>query len=46
MMWFGVAYNKKVRGRPTIEINPEDTCILDLVDVKISLSAAEVLDRI
>jgi NAD-dependent deacetylase len=34
------------KRKPTIEINPENTCISDLVDIKISLGAAEALDRI
>jgi len=33
-------------NRPTIEINPSETEISDLVDIKISLGAAEALDRI
>ncbi|RKY42594.1 MAG: NAD-dependent protein deacylase [Candidatus Makaraimicrobium thalassicum] len=32
--------------RPTVEINPDDTEISSLVDVKISMGAAEALDRI
>jgi len=33
-------------GRPTIEINPEDTEISDLVDIKLPMRAAEALDAI
>jgi NAD-dependent deacetylase len=33
-------------GRPTIEINPEDTEISDLVDIKLRMRAAEALERI
>ena len=33
-------------GRPTVEINPETTEISDIVDIKISLGAADVLDAI
>ena len=33
-------------GRPTIEINPEDTEISDLVDIKLRMRAAEALDAI
>jgi NAD-dependent deacetylase len=32
--------------RPTIEINPEDTEISDLVDIKLRMRAAEALDKI
>ncbi len=33
-------------GRPTIEINPEDTEISSLVDIKLHMPAAEALDAI
>ncbi|MFH1397759.1 MAG: NAD-dependent deacylase [Candidatus Omnitrophota bacterium] len=33
-------------GRPTVEINPEDTEISDLVDIKLRMRAAEALDAI
>jgi NAD-dependent deacetylase len=33
-------------GRPTIEINLEDTDISDLVDIKLRMRAAEALDAI
>ena len=33
-------------GRPTVEINPEDTGISDLVDIKLGMRAAEALDAI
>ena len=34
------------RGKLTVEINPEKTCISDIVDVNISLGAAEAMDKI
>jgi NAD-dependent deacetylase len=33
-------------GRPTVEINPEDTEISVLVDIKLRMRAAEALDAI
>ena len=33
-------------GRPTVEINPEDTEISGLVDIKLRMRAAEALDKI
>jgi NAD-dependent deacetylase len=36
----------KRRGRPTVEINPGETRVSDLVDVKLSLGAAVALDAI
>jgi len=36
----------KRSGRPTIEINPEETEISDLVDIKLRMRAAEALDKI
>jgi NAD-dependent deacetylase len=33
-------------GRPTIEINPEDTEISELVDIKLRMRAAEALDTL
>lgn len=33
-------------GRPTVEINPDDTEISDLVDIKLRMRAAEALDAI
>ncbi|MDP3732393.1 MAG: NAD-dependent deacylase [Candidatus Omnitrophota bacterium] len=33
-------------GRPTVEINPQDTEISDLVDIKLRMRAAEALDAI
>ncbi len=36
----------KQLGRPTIEINPEDTEISGLVDIKLRMHAAEALDAI
>ena len=33
-------------GRPTVEINPEDTEISGLVDIKLRMHAAEALDKI
>jgi NAD-dependent deacetylase len=36
----------KQRGRPTVEINPDDTQISALVDIKLRMPAAEAMDRI
>ena len=36
----------KASGRPTVEINPSETAISDLVDIKISLGAVDALDKI
>ena len=36
----------KYSGRPTVEINPEDTEISGLVDIKLRMRAAEALDAI
>jgi NAD-dependent deacetylase len=36
----------KSRGRPTIEINPGETGVTSVVDVKIALGAAEALDEL
>ncbi|MEI8348675.1 MAG: NAD-dependent protein deacylase [Candidatus Omnitrophota bacterium] len=36
----------KARGCPTVEINPTDTAISDVVDIKLSLPAAKALDAI
>ncbi len=33
-------------GRPTVEINPDETAVSDLVDVKFSAGAADTLDAI
>ena len=33
-------------GRTTVEINPDDTDISDLVDIKLRMRAAEALDAI
>jgi len=33
-------------GRPTVEINPEDTQISGLMDIKLRMGAAEALDKI
>lgn len=33
-------------GRPTVEINPDNTGISDLVDIKLRMRAAEALDAI
>ena len=38
--------NAKNRGDATIEINPSETDLSSLVDVKVSLGAAEALDKI
>jgi NAD-dependent deacetylase len=36
----------KALGRPTVEINPSDTEISRLVDIKLRMRAAEALDTI
>lgn len=36
----------KFNGRPTVEINPEDTEISHLVDIKLQMKAAEALDAV
>jgi NAD-dependent deacetylase len=36
--------NANAQGKPTIEINPDETEVSDIVDIKIPMGAAEALD--
>lgn len=39
-------FHAKSLGRPTVEINPADTEVSDIVDIKLNMRAAEALDLI